>query len=462
MIGQAVFLLCGYGVHIFLARRFGPSLYGNFGVVISILVWFELAVIRGLPTAIQKFIAEDQDNVYAIKRFFLYWQVLIAALLFLILFAAAPLIAAALHDDRLTDFIRVAAFDLIIYAIYALYLSVQNGLREFRKQAIIISSYAVVRLVSIFTLVLLGLSLTGALIGNIIGSLGGLVLGIRFCKLEKKESAPFHKKKLIMFAVPTTLFFVVSNLLYNIDLWYVKSLLVNEAAGYYASAQFLARVPLFVFFALSFTLLPLLSQAIKERKDEDAQHYISQAVRILALVLIPMIFLVLSTSEPLVEMLYSAQYKPSAPILNVLIVAFSLLAFYTCMSTVLIAKNQPMKVFVMTLCLVVFDMILITKLIPRWGTLGAATSTTLTAGIGSLVIGIVVFKEYKLEFRLRYLMKIILASLVVFSISNLYSIKASWLLINYVMLLSVYFGLLVVLNVISRKELAAVKNLILK
>jgi len=72
MIGQAVFLLCGYGVHIFLARRFGPSLYGNFGVVISILVWFELAVIRGLPTAIQKFIAEDQDNVYAIKRFFLY------------------------------------------------------------------------------------------------------------------------------------------------------------------------------------------------------------------------------------------------------------------------------------------------------------------------------------------------------------------------------------------------------
>lgn len=132
------------------------------------------------------------------------------------------------------------------------------------------------------------------------------------------------------------------------------------------------------------------------------------------------------------------------------------------MSTVLIAKNQPMKVFVMTLCLVVFDMILITKLIPRWGTLGAATSTTVTAGIGSLVIGIVVFKEYKLEFRLRYLMKIILASLVVFSISNLYSIKASWLLINYVMLLSVYFGLLVVLNVISRKELAAVKNLILK
>jgi len=136
MVSQVVFLLCGYGVHIFLAREFGPTLYGNFGVIISIIVWFELAVIRGIPTAVQNFIAKDQKNAFAIKNFFFYVQLLIASILFIILLVSSPLIANLLNDRSLTDFIRIAAFDLIIYALYALYVSVQNGLSEFKKQAI--------------------------------------------------------------------------------------------------------------------------------------------------------------------------------------------------------------------------------------------------------------------------------------------------------------------------------------
>ena len=168
MISQGIFLVCSYIVHIFLAREFGPDIYGNFGVVISILVWFELAVIRGIPTVVQNYIAKDQENAYSIKRFFLTVQLLVAFVLFLILMFFAPLIAKLLNDDRLTYFIRIASFDLIVYAMYALYHSVQNGLREFRKQAVIISSYSISRCVSIVILVMLGQSLTGAFIGNIV------------------------------------------------------------------------------------------------------------------------------------------------------------------------------------------------------------------------------------------------------------------------------------------------------
>ena len=462
MLSQTVFLLCGYGVHIFLAREFGPAMYGNFGVIISIIVWFELAVIRGIPTAVQNFIAKDQKNAFAIKNFFFYAQLVIASILFIILLVSSPLIANLLNDRSLTDFIRIAAFDLIIYALYALYVSVQNGLSEFKKQAIIMSSYSLFRFLSILLLVKLGFALKGALIGNIIGSFTGMIIGILFCKLKKKEPKPLHKKEFIQFAIPTTLFFIVVNLLYNIDLWYVKSYLLNEAAGYYTSAQNLARLPLFFFFALSFTLLPLLAKAIEERNYEEAVTYICQSLRILALVLLPVILLVNATSEPLIEMLYSEKYMPSVSILNILIIAFSLLAFYITMTTILIAKNKPAIPLIITFCLVLLDIMLNYKLIPIWGTLGAAVSTTFTACVGSMIIGFWVFKDYGVNFKIISLVKIITASLIVFAVSNLYSTKGEWLIVNYILLLSVYIGLLVFFREISRAELLTVRSFLLK
>ncbi len=462
MLSQVVFLLCGYGVHIFLAREFGPTMYGNFGVIISIIVWFELAVIRGIPTAVQNFIAKDQKNAFAIKKFFFYIQLLIATILFIILLVSSPLIANLLNDGALTDFIRIAAFDLIIYAIYALYVSVQNGLGEFKKQAIIISCYSLFRGLSIILLVKLGFALKGALIGNMIGSFAGMVIGISFCKLEKKKPKTLNKKGFVQFVIPTTLFFLVVNLLYNIDLWYVKAYLLKEAAGYYTSAQNLAKVPLFFFFALSFTLLPLLAKAIEERNYEKAVTYISQSVRILALVLLPVILLVNATSEPLIEMLYSEKYMPSVSILNILIIAFSLLAFYISMATVLIAKNEPSIPFIITFCLVLFDIILNSRLIPLWGTVGAAVSTTFTACVGAVIIGFWVFKDYRVDFKIMSLVKIITASLVVFAVSNLYSTRGEWLIANYILLLSVYIGLLIFFREISREELLSARRLLLK
>ncbi|MEE9214372.1 MAG: oligosaccharide flippase family protein [Thermodesulfobacteriota bacterium] len=457
MLGQGVFILSGYGAHVYLARVFGPENYGLFGIVISILIWFELAIIRGVPTTVQKFLSKEEDQAYAIKKISLRLQLCFAAFITLILYIFAPAIAEFLKDARLVFFLRLASIDIIIYGIYSVYLGIQNGLGKFEKQSLLTITYSVGKFLAILLLVNWGFSVTGAVIGNILGSCLGLILGFFLTRIEK-SSGYYDNVKLIKFTVPIVLVFLGSDLLYNIDLWSVKFFLSDAKTGHYIAAQNIARIPVFLFYALSFTLLPSLSKSINDKNLALTKSYITQATRILLLILTPLTLLVISTSNDLIALLYTDKYQPAADILNILIVGFGFLAFFFTLSSAIIAANKPYWLFGLAATLVLIDVILNVHLVPLLKEAGAAVATTITALLGTIVLGFALLKKFKALVDLGSFFKISAASIVLYFISSLYSLEGGWLILNYIGLGSVYLILLLLFKEIKLQDIQNIKT----
>ncbi|MGH7454961.1 MAG: lipopolysaccharide biosynthesis protein, partial [bacterium] len=166
MAAQGVFMLSGYALNVFLARYFGPEIYGQFGVAMAVLVWVEFFVINGVPTAMQKFLSEASDNAAALVRLGRQLQFGYVLAIFALFAAVTPLISSGLRDPALKQFLWIAAPDIVLYGLYWFYLGVHSGLHRFESQAVVIVCYGIGKVTSSIGLVMMGAGIAGALIGN--------------------------------------------------------------------------------------------------------------------------------------------------------------------------------------------------------------------------------------------------------------------------------------------------------
>lgn len=477
LLAQAFFVFSIYLLHATLARAFTPAEYGLFSVVMAILTWVEITVNTGIPSAIQKFLAEDARMASAMEGSALKLQGLNAGLIFLLLLSLSPLIAAIFQDKSLGFYLRLAALDIPILAFYALFRGVLNGLQAFAQQAITIVAYAMTRVGVIVLLVFLGFSLAGAFIGNVLASFVALVLALLLSRrLEGKRSRRVNPEdhsaltarergvsagRLFRFALPVILFTLSSNLLINIDLYSVKALIGDEATvGFYAAAVNLANAPRLVLLAFSFVLLPSLSESIAIRDYEGVRRRLGQVGRFLILLLLPGALIVAATSEELVTLVYSATYSSAAPTLNILIFSAAFYSIYMVLVTVMLAENRPLLAFGLGISLLPLALLANWRLIPLWGVMGAALASALTTFLGLSLAAIYAIQRFGIPLPAKSFLKIVLASVAAYLLAGRYSISGVLVFLNYAFLFSVYIFLLYLLREISLEDWQTIRSLI--
>jgi len=71
MAAQAAFVASGYAIHVGLARLLGPSDYGIYAVVISLMTMVNLILTTGIPQAVSKYVAHDDGSAEEIKKIML-------------------------------------------------------------------------------------------------------------------------------------------------------------------------------------------------------------------------------------------------------------------------------------------------------------------------------------------------------------------------------------------------------
>jgi O-antigen/teichoic acid export membrane protein len=461
MLGRIVFLISGYTIHVCLARLLGPKTYGTYGVVISFLIWIELAVITGIPTAVRRSVAANSHLLTAIRKKCTKMQLLYSGGVFVFLLLLSPLIANLFGDKRVELYLRVAAIDIPVYALFSLHVGLINGMRDFGRQAMSMVVYSLTKVTMIVILVFIGFSVLGALAGNIFASCSGLVATLFLCRSYK--SGPHHCDKdacksaeIIKFAVPIIILTLARHLLINLDLFCVKTMIKDGAqTGFYASAGALAKTPYFIFLGLISALLPSLSKSIAEGNKDLTAYYIRQAMRFLCILAIPLALLVIATSENLISLVFSSTYLPAASILPVLFAGLTFFTFFVTLSTVLIADNKPYLVFYITVPLNILHFLLNLKLIPIYGICGAAWATTLTTFVAMLIVGGLVFYRFRTLVDLASLFRVGLGSCLIYAIARLYQAPQGFLLIEYFLLLGLYVAILFLTKELKRNDLEA-------
>lgn len=459
MVGQASFLLSAFAINFGLARLLGPKDYGTFGVVMSVLIVVELFVITGIPELIQKFGGENPETMSLLKRKTLPWQIGYSLGIFAAFWFLSPAIAGALRDDSLTPFIRIASFDIVFYGLFKYYQGVQNGLHQFEKHAVLGITYAISKVTAIFALVLTGYSLNGALIGNMLGSVGGLAIGIAVTRTPKPkgelQAIPYVK-----FVVPNILYFVGLYLFFCIDLWCVKYFLSDTEVGYYVSAGALAKIPYVFSIALSAALLPSLSHATKVRNEAHVRESTREAMRYMLMFMLLFSAVVISTSESLIVALFGAAYADAAPVLAILIVGLSLITIFAVLNTILQSRNRMITSFVLMTSLVGLDVVANAILVPRHGITGAAVATTIVAGVGALASGVMVHFEIKAFMPSASTLRMAGIAIVILVLSLFSPALNSQVLLKGVGLSIVYFLLLWAVGEINSADIGRLKTVV--
>ncbi|MFC2030730.1 lipopolysaccharide biosynthesis protein [Chloroflexota bacterium] len=496
VIGQGTFLLIGYLLHAFLARSLTPALYGVFGVVMVILGWAEITVNNGVPSALQKYLPDAALSEFSVRRAAIRSQAVISVGVFLALFLTAPLLANLLQSPHLTGYLRLAFLDILVMGAYAYYRGVLNGWRAFRQLSLTIAAYSLSKLVAIFLLVYAGFGVQGALVGNIVASFGGLVVGYLWIRRREARtkaaqqmelpsggsdpaqvrvsvsSAGGHdhppdpatgkrlnRGQLLAFVLPAVLFTLASNLLLGLDLMGVEAFVGDpDQVGYYAAAVNLANAPRLVLLAFSFALLPSLSHAISAQNMTQTRHYLQQTIRLLALVLLPILALVTATARPLVAFVFSAAYLPAAPILTVLIFAYASYTIYITLVTSLLAENKPRQALTIPALLLPVAVVLVWLGIAKLGAMGAAFAALVSVGLAAIVVVVYVFHRFRPVLDVVSLIRILLASLVVFGVARLWMPSGLALVLGYGLLAVLYLLLLLALREFSPRDLALVRT----
>jgi O-antigen/teichoic acid export membrane protein len=448
MAAQTVFMLSGYALNVFLARYFGPELYGAYGVVMAVLVWAEIFVINGIPTAMQKFLAESPAaNLVRLGRRLQIGYTVVVLLLFV---ALAPAISAWLREPEFKKFLWIAAPDILLYGLYWFYLGVYNGLHRFEAQALIVVTYGLSKVASCIGLVLAGVGIAGAFIGNFLGSAVGLMIGLwqlkRASLAETATTGSEHWSRFTKFATPIILYNLSLNAVFYLDLLFVKRFLPPVTAGYYVAAATIAKVPYFIFLGLGFTILPVLSRTLAQENLAESRRLLQQTMRVLFVLLAPVLALVIANAESLVAFLYTATYHPAAPILHLLIVSIALYTLWMVFSTIMSADGQPHRAFQMSLAAAIIDVILCWIFIPRWGGRGAAMATLGASACGMVMTGACVLRRFGFIIPWRSLLRVMIAGAASW-VMSMWWISAGWmLLIELIAVFGFYLFLLYILG----------------
>ena len=461
MVTNVIFLISGYAIHFGLGRYLGPELYGTFGVIIALFYISEMLLIKGMYDAVSKFTSEDEKSASSIKNKALKIQTVFSMLVFIFLISLAPLIADKLNDPGLVNYIRLLAFISPVMGLYSVYMGHLNGVRAFGKQAKTMIVYSLTKVFAVFTLVFLGFKINGAIFGYLIAFLIRMLVAKYNCIFKTVTKTDFKATELIKFAVPLIIYSIGFILLMNMDLLFVKAMVVDNAkTGFYTSATTLARTPYIIFLALSATLLPSISKSTANNDLKLTKKYINQSLRYLLLLLIPGAFLVSATAKNLISLVYTAKYINAAPSLSILIFGLTFLSVLVILTTIITASGKPKVSMIVALMLVPIDIVLNLTLIPIYELRGAALATTITAFIGLVIAAAYVFKRFGTLMSPISFIRISGASLIIYFVAISYSFSGVLLVASYIFLFLVYFCLLWISKEINKEDIEVVKGMI--
>ncbi len=454
-LGWSVQLIAGYLMKIWLTRELGPSEYGNYGVVMSILLWIEMGAINGLSTATQKFIADSPDNARGILWSIAKIQMIVNSILFLPCFFCASHIANLLKAPELGVLIQIAIWDIWVYSLYFMFFSLMNGLQRFDRQAGILIFYATTKVVFVVFLVRVTHSISGALIGNIIASIGGLLFGLLLSR--KVLSHSDHKKQetrpLIRFALPVAINVLTMQLLFSVDLWFIMFHWGSESAGYYIAASDIARIPYYLFLALSSVVMPVLSSALTNNNKQLIKDTVRQAIWMISIIIIPIAALAFIYSKEIIILIFKYEFIDSADVLNILIWGISLFAFYYLLTTMINADNKPHFSLVMTILILFVNVILNAWLVPAMGIRGGALATSISLLVGSIGMSYIVYKRFKILMTGLSMIRILAAASVMIVIGCFLPVNGIMLFPTGVVLFCIYILILVGLREITLNDI---------
>jgi O-antigen/teichoic acid export membrane protein len=280
--------------NLFMSRSLSVTDYGTLASIISLITFPTLIVTAVNPVIIRfagdYFAKNDQMRLKGLYTKFFIFLLIIGILIFIFFLFFLPQIANFFHISNY--FILILA-DIIIFISF---LNAING--SFLQAKLAFGFLVVVGLVAailklglgVFS-VLLGFSVSGAVLAMVVSGMGGYLISfipLRFLFYNKITSPEINTKELFRYGIPSALTLLGLISFISSDIILVKHYFDSVQAGQYAGLSLIGRVIFFISAPIGTVMFPILVQ--KHTKGDNFSNTFKLSM---CLMLIPSILITL-------------------------------------------------------------------------------------------------------------------------------------------------------------------------
>ena len=393
-----------YLFYLVVARLLSPSEYGVMGVLLAVYTLSSFIVVSGTPQTVLKRISMGKDIETTIRDGFA-TNILLGLFISLIIYSLLSINLAPYKNTILILSILILLTSVIAILQYALL-----GLLKFKRYASITILNPILKLLFSTLFVILGLSVFGVFLGFLTTAILLFILTLYFvrvkfwCARGKVNLEFFNQSALMLFGTLSIM------LLMNIDIIAVKFLSTNDAlAGYYQSAIVLARFPVWITWALMMSLFPYISK-------NSSHELISSSLKYVLAFLVPISIALSSSPQSYIKLLFPAKYLPASQALGILSGGMAFLSLAIVLGRGFQAIGKERIVAISLSLSVIFQIILLTILVPKYGITGGALATAFASLLAFVLLAIHAGKIYSTK----NLVKQIISYLILYAV--LYSL----------------------------------------
>lgn len=350
-----------------LARLLEPSAFGIVSVSTMIISFFSMFTNLGFNNSIIYKQESDKDILSSLYSL----NLLLGLLIFIIVYASAPILASLYHENGLINIIKVSSlFFLIVYFGQIQSILMQKELRFHQLAAIDISA-SIIGLISTLTFAYQGYREYSLIYGQLITQLWKTLIQVYFGRdlFLPKFRIKYHEvKDHLRFGIYNLGDGIVGFLQSNSDNFLIGSMLGVKALGYYTLASQLAVYPITRLNPIVLQVAYPIVAKMREEAAEMKRAYI-KILDFLAYINVPLLAGLFITSDTLVPLLYGANWNPTVGLIRILVLA----SFFMCLGhplfTLAYSKGKPNLLFYLN----IFTLIIKVPLVYLLGHMGQST-----------------------------------------------------------------------------------------
>jgi len=263
--------LINYIFHFFVGRKLGPSDYGVFGVLLSVL-YIIIIPLMALQTTISKFVAELEVKNEKGKLSYLFLKSfkrtgLVGLLIGIVFILLSPLMSGFLKIGSVVPLIIIGILMVFIFLIPVLRGFLQ-GLQRFKMLGFTFIIESITKIVVGIPLILLGFGINGAVAGFVLSFFFPLVFVFYSIKKFFKETGEkFSTSEIYKYSFPVLIMLLGLTGLYTIDVILVKRFFDPIDAGYYAALSLFGKIVFFASMSISMVMFPKVSELNSKKAD---------------------------------------------------------------------------------------------------------------------------------------------------------------------------------------------------
>lgn len=307
-------------ISLILARMLGPERYGTIALLLVFIAIANVFIQSGFQTAlIQKRQVDDLDYSSVF-----YLGLGVALLLYAVIFAGAPAVAAFYHDPELKSMLRVLALMIFFGAVVSVQTAMVSRKMEFRKMC---------------AASLLATCLSG--IAGVIGAYRGLgtwalvvqQLGTQFLLMvflwvlvgwKPMRAFSFSRVKALFSygwkLLCSSLLDTVYNNLYTMVIGRIYQ---KDVVGYYNRGnQFPQLIVNNLAASIQAVMLPAFSASQEDKERMKAM--VRRSIVTSAFVIFPMMAGLVAVAKPLISIILTEKWLPCVPFLQIMCVAYAM------------------------------------------------------------------------------------------------------------------------------------------